>query len=339
MHVVGWGLYAYYVQDFPTLAGLGLVAYALGLRHAFDADHIAAIDDTTRLMLSKASMPMGIGFFFSMGHSTIVFALAVMVVAAAALVNHQLPAWQDVGSIIGAGVSGVFLLFVGTLNLFVLRGIVKAWRRAGRGAHSSVDFGQALRQRSLIGRMLGGRLRRVITRSWQMYPLGLLFGLSFDTASEIAVLAMTAGAATGGLPAAAVLSLPVLFAAGMSAVDTTDGVLMVKVYRWALVEPSRQILYNVAITGISIAIALCIGTIQIVQVAYRSLDVELGALEPVAGMALEFLGYIVVAVFIALWIASRSWVGYAHRRVRAAGDIASTGSTAPRGPRRPGGAE
>jgi len=209
LHVTGWGLYLYYSTSHPALVGLGFVAYVLGLRHAFDADHIAAVDDTVRYMLQKGKRPLGIGFFFSLGHSTIVLALAIGIMLAATLVSDTLPTWRNLGGIIGAGVSGSFLWAIGILNLVVLVGILKVWRQASIGKHSHDHLEGLLARRGLMNRIFGGRLTRLINHSWQMYPLGVLFGLGFDTASEIGLLAVTAGAATGNLPVAAVLSLPI----------------------------------------------------------------------------------------------------------------------------------
>ena len=208
LHVAGWGLYLYYSAAYPALVGLGFVAYMFGLRHAFDADHIAAVDDTVRFMLQKGKRPLGIGFFFSLGHSTIVLLLAVAVVFAADWVKRGLPMMKDAGSLIGASVSGTFLLAIALLNFLVLLQILKVWGLARRGAHSHDHLEELLAKRGFLNRLFGGRLQRVMSASWHMYPLGLLFGLGFDTASEIGLLAMTAGASAGNLPIAAVLCLP-----------------------------------------------------------------------------------------------------------------------------------
>ncbi len=249
LHALGWGLYLHYAARHPALVGLGLAAYLFGLRHAFDADHIAAIDDTVRYMLQKNKHPLGVGFFFSLGHSTIVLGLSVAIAFAATAIKRDLPQLQDLGGVIGAAVSGVFLLLIGLLNLRVLLDILKVWRHAKTGRHSHQHLESLLAQRGLLNRLFGGRLRHLMSHSWQMYPLGLLFGLGFDTASEIGLLAMTAGASAGDLPVPAVLSLPLLFASGMTLMDTTDGVLMCRAYRWALLNPVRKIFYNVTTTG------------------------------------------------------------------------------------------
>jgi nickel/cobalt transporter (NiCoT) family protein len=301
LHVSGWGLFLYYSTRHSALIGLGFVAYMLGLRHAFDADHIAAVDDTVRYMLQKGKRPLGIGFFFSLGHSTIVFALAVATMFAAAAVKRNLPDLQNLGGTIGAAVAGTFLWVIGILNLLVLVNILKVWRQAKIAIHSHAHLEELLTQRGLINRLLGGRVQRIINHSWQMYPLGLLFGLGFDTASEIGLLALTAGAVTGDLPVAAALSLPILFAAGMSAMDTTDGVLMTKAYSWAFVNPLRKIFYNITITTLSIAVALLIGTIELLQVSISLLHLNGRFFDFIGRLDFGILGYVVVCMFLIAW--------------------------------------
>ena len=301
LHVCGWGLFLYYSSRYPALVGLGFVAYMFGLRHAFDADHIAAVDDTVRYMLQKGKRPLGIGFFFSLGHSTIVFLMAVAIIFAATAVKRDLPELERLGSLIGAGVSGTFLWVIGILNLMVLLNILEVWRQAKTGKHSHAHLEELLTQRGFINRLLGGRLQRIISHSWQMYPIGVLFGLGFDTASEVGLLAMTAGASAGDLPVAAVFSLPVLFAAGMSAMDTTDGVLMSKAYNWAFVNPLRKVFYNLTITSLSITVALVIGTIELLQVVIGTLDLDGPVFDFVAGLDFGILGYVIVGLFLAAW--------------------------------------
>ena len=301
LHVAGWGLYLHYAASHPALVGLGFVAYMFGLRHAFDADHIAAVDDTVRFMLQKGKRPLGIGFFFSLGHSTIVLALAVAIIFATATIKQELPELKNLGGLIGASVSGTFLLVIGILNLVVLLDILKLWRQAKSGQHSHVHLEELLSRRGLLNRLFGGRLQRIVNHSWQMYPLGLLLGLGFDTASEVGILAMTAGASAGDLPVGAVLSLPILFAAGMTAMDTTDGVLMIKAYDWAFVNPLRKIFYNITLTSLSIAVALLIGGIELLQVAIRMLDLHGPFLDRVAALEFGLLGYAIVGVFLAAW--------------------------------------
>ena len=304
LHICGWGLFLYYSASYPSLVGLGFVAYMLGLRHAFDADHIAAVDDTVRLLMQKGKRPLGIGFFFSLGHSTIVLALAVALVFAAALVRQHLPGWQEAGGLIGAGVSGTFLCLIGALNLLVLIDIARVWRGAKTQPHSHAHIDDLLAQRGLLNRLFGQRLRRLIKHSWQMYPLGLLFGLGFDTASEVTLLAMTAGASAGHLPIGAVLCLPVLFAAGMTVMDTTDGVLMTKAYDWAFVNPMRKLFYNLVVTGLSVAVALIIGTLELLQVSIHLLRLHGPFATFLAALDFASLGWVIAALFLLAWAAS-----------------------------------
>ena len=304
LHLLGWGLYLHYAASHAALVGLGLAAYMFGLRHAFDADHIAAVDDTVRYLLQKGKKPLGIGFFFSLGHSTIVLVLAVAIAFSAVAVKNNLPEMKELGGLIGASVSGLFLWIIGILNLLVLFDILKVWQQAKKGTHSHAHLEQLLASRGLINRLFGGRLQKLMNHSWQMYPLGLLFGLGFDTASEVGLLAMTAGASAGDLPIGAVLSLPILFAAGMSVMDTTDGVLMSKAYDWAFLNPLRKIFYNITTTGLSVAVALVIGTIELLQVFIHLLDLRGGFYDQVAGLDFGLLGYFIVGLFLFGWALS-----------------------------------
>jgi high-affinity nickel-transport protein len=301
LHVAGWGLYLHYAGSHPALVGLGFVAYLFGLRHAFDADHIAAIDDTVRFLLQKGKRPLGVGFFFSLGHSTVVLVLALAIGLAASAVTGRIPEMKEIGSLVGVTVSGSFLLLIGALNLVVLLGIVGVWRQATRGSHSHHHLDELLMQRGLMNRLFGRRLSGAINHSWQLYPLGVLFGLGFDTASEVALMAMTAGAAAGNLPVGAIVCLPLLFAAGMSVMDTTDGVLMTKAYNWALSNPLRKIFYNIVTTGLSVVVALVVGGIEILQVAIRLLDLRSPFFDFVAGLDFGVTGYVIVGLFLLAW--------------------------------------
>ena len=301
LHLCGCALYLYYSARFPALVGLGLAAYLLGLRHGFDADHISAVDDTTRYLLQQGKRPLGLGFFFSLGHSTVVFVLCACLVASATAVRHHLPGLGSFGAVIGGGVSALFLLLIGALNLLVLLDLLEVRGRTRITAHEHAHLEEVLARRGLINRLFGTRLRGLIAHSWQMYPLGLLFGLGFDTASEVAVLAMTAGAAAGSLPGAAALSLPILFAAGMCAVDTTDGVLMSRAYDWALFNPVRKMLYNIAVTGLSATVALLIGGLELLQILAGMLHVPGGLLERLQRLDFSQLGYGIVALFALAW--------------------------------------
>jgi high-affinity nickel-transport protein len=301
LHIAGWGTYLHYAARYPQLVGLGFVAYMFGLRHAFDADHIAAVDDTVRYLLQKGKKPLGVGFFFSLGHSSVVLVLAVGIAFAATAVKAELPQFRSIGGIIGASVSGTFLWIIGILNLLVLLDILRIWKAASSGTHSHAHLEALLQQRGLLNRLLGGRLQKLMNHSWQMYPLGLLFGLGFDTASEVGLLAMTAGASAGDLPVAAVLCLPVLFAGGMTLMDTTDGVLMSKAYNWAFLNPLRKIFYNITTTGLAVGVALVVGTIELLQVLIGMLDLHGRFFGFVAALDFGVLGYIIVGMFLLAW--------------------------------------
>ncbi len=301
LHLLGWGLYLHYVGPYPHLVGLGFAAYMFGLRHAFDADHIAAVDDTVRFMLQKGRQPLGVGFFFSLGHSTVVLALAVGIAFAATAVKSELPQLKGAGALIGAGVSGTFLWIIGILNLLVLLEIMQIWRTAKSGTHSHAHLEALLQKRGLLNRLFGGRLQKFMNHSWQMYPLGLLFGLGFDTASEVGLLAMTAGASAGNLPIPAVLCLPILFAAGMTVMDTTDGVLMSKAYHWAFINPLRKIFYNITTTGLSVAVALLVGAIELLQVLIGILELHGRYYDAIAALDFGVLGYLIVGLFLLAW--------------------------------------
>ncbi len=304
LHLLGWGLYLHYAVNYPALVGLGFVAYMFGLRHAFDADHIAAIDDTVRYMLQKGKKPLGIGFFFSLGHSTIVLILGVAIAITTATVRQEWPGLKSIGALVGVGVSGTFLWIIGVLNLLVLLDILGVWKQAKTGTHNHEHLEQLLLRRGLMNRLFGGRLQKFLNHSWQMYPLGLLFGLGFDTASEVGLLAMTAGASAGNLPMPAVLCLPILFAAGMSLMDTTDGVLMSEAYHWAFLNPLRKIFYNITTTSVSVIVALVIGTIELLQVLIGMLHLSGPFFDFVAGLDFGLLGYLIVGLFLLAWALS-----------------------------------
>jgi high-affinity nickel-transport protein len=293
LHVLGWGLFAWYSASNPALAGLGVLAYTFGLRHAFDADHIAAIDNTTRSFLQQGKRPLGIGFFFSLGHSTVVFGLATGLAVGASAVKAKLPSFQTWGSYVGAGVSGVFLLAIGVLNLLVLLDIVRIFRDMRRGRLDEKRLEERLLDRGLMSRGLLRRLGARITSSWHMYPLGILFGLGFDTATEVGLLALSAGAATHHVPFLAILSLPLLFAAGMSLMDTADGAFMAHAYGWAFSSPVRKVYYNLTVTTLSVAVALGVGAIELLQVAARNTWLDFNT-----------LGYGMVALFVLTWAVS-----------------------------------
>jgi nickel/cobalt transporter (NiCoT) family protein len=301
LHLLGWGLFLYYARHNPALAGLGSLAYTFGLRHAFDADHIAAIDNTTRKFLQDGRRSLGVGFFFSLGHSTIVFSLATGLAVAAKTVNSQIPSFQDYGGYIGASVSGTFLLLIGLLNLAVLLDILGVFKQMKRGAYDQRKLERALQSQGLMSRFFLKRVGDRIDRSWKMYPLGMLFGLGFDTATEIGLLAIAAGVATHHVPFLAIVSLPLIFAAGMSLMDTADGAFMSQAYGWAFSNPVRKVYYNITVTSLSVAVALIVGMIELLQVTAAKLSLEGGFWAFLHNLDFGKIGYAVVALFIATW--------------------------------------
>ena len=304
LHLVGWGLFVYYSRANPALAGLGTLAYTFGLRHAFDADHIAAIDNTTRKFLQDGKRSLGVGFFFSLGHSTIVLSLVTGLAVAAKTVNSRIPSFQDWGGYVGAGVSGTFLWIIGALNLVVLLDVIRIFRDMRTGAYDKDRLEQRLRDRGFMNRFFLAGISQKIRSSWQMYPLGVLFGLGFDTATEVGLLALTAGVATNHMPFLAVLSLPILFAAGMSLMDTADGAFMSQAYGWAFSNPIRKVYYNITVTTLSVAVALVIGTIELMQVFATRFELDSGFWGWLANLDFGRIGYGIVAAFVLTWAIS-----------------------------------
>ncbi len=304
LHLIGWSLFVYYSRANPALAGLGTLAYTFGLRHAFDADHIAAIDNTTRKFLQDGKRSLGVGFFFSLGHSTIVLSLVGALAIAARTVNSSIPSFQDWGGYVGAGVSGTFLWIIGALNLVVLLDVIRIFREMRTGAYDKDRLEQRLLDRGLMNRFFLARISGRIRSSWQMYPLGALFGLGFDTATEVGLLALTAGVATNHLPFLAVLSLPILFAAGMSLMDTADGAFMSQAYGWAFSNPVRKVYYNITVTTLSVAVALVIGTVELLQVFATRFQLDGGFWGWLANLDFGHIGYAIVAAFVLTWAIS-----------------------------------
>src|SRR3954452_6512722 len=313
LHVVGWGVLAgivapahYVVGASGTVfgVGLGVTAYTLGMRHAFDADHIAAIDNTTRKLMAEGRRPVSVGFWFSLGHSSVVFGLCLLlafgVKALAGQVENGQSTLQQTTGLIGTSVSGVFLLIIGVINLVVLRQIVGVFRRMRDGDFDEAQLEEHLNNRGLMNRILG-RATRAVTRPWHMYPVGLLFGLGFDTATEVSLLVLAGGAAAFSLPWSAILPLPILFAAGMSLLDTIDGCFMNFAYGWAFSKPVRKVYYNMTITGLSVAVALLIGTIELISVLTDKLSIDSGPLAAIGGVDLNLVGYGIVGLFVATW--------------------------------------
>jgi nickel/cobalt transporter (NiCoT) family protein len=315
LHGLGWGILLgvvaprqYAIGDAGVLGvAVGLVAYTLGMRHAFDADHIAAIDNTTRKLMAEQQRPMSVGFWFSLGHSTIVFALVMLIAlgvrALAGQVADEGSLLQQVTGVIGVAVSGTFLMIIGILNLVVLIGIIAVFRRMRRGEFDEEALERQLNSRGFMNRILSG-VTKAVRRPWHMYPVGVLFGLGFDTATEIGLLVLAGGAAAFSLPWYAILTLPILFAAGMSLLDTLDGVFMNAAYGWAFARPVRKVYYNITVTSLSVAVALVIGSIELISILVDEADLTSGPLAAIAALDLTYVGYGIVAFFVVAWLIS-----------------------------------
>jgi high-affinity nickel-transport protein len=312
LHLIGWITLIvfvapehYSVGDKALSIGVGLTAYTLGLRHAFDADHIAAIDNTTRKLMGDGQRPLGVGFFFSLGHSTVVFGLAILlsigVKAMVGPVEDGSSTLHRYTGLIGTSVSGLFLYLIAAINLVILVGIVRVFLRMRGGGYNEAALEQQLNNRGLMNRFLG-RFTKSITKSWQMYPLGVLFGLGFDTATEIALLVLAGTSAAAGLPWYAILCLPVLFAAGMSLLDTIDGSFMNFAYGWAFSKPVRKVYYNITITGLSVAVALIIGSIELLGLLAEQLGWTGGFWDWIGGIDLNVIGFVIVGMFVLTWV-------------------------------------
>ncbi|MBV8612741.1 MAG: HoxN/HupN/NixA family nickel/cobalt transporter [Acetobacteraceae bacterium] len=300
----GWALLAF--RHYPVLLGTALLAYGFGLRHAVDADHIAAIDNVTRKLMQEGRRPVGVGFFFSLGHSTVVVLASIVIAATATAFRDQLDSLRGVGGVVGTLVSAFFLLAIAVMNMVILTSVYRAFRRVRAGEpYAEEDLDMLLAGRGLLARLFRP-LFRMIRRSWHMYPLGLLFGLGFDTATEVGLLGISAAQAAQGMPVWSILVFPALFTAGMSLVDTTDSVLMLGAYGWAFVKPVRKLYYNMTITFVSVLVALLVGGIEVLGLAGDQFGLKgpfwdwIGALNDNFGT----LGYLIIAVFAVSWIVS-----------------------------------
>lgn len=314
LHVLGWGTLLLTVgtrggSGQALSVGLGVTAYVLGMRHAFDIDHIAMIDNTTRKFMSEGKRPLSVGFWFSLGHSTVVFLLVAVIAAGAtaltAMVTTDSSTLQHVTGLFGATVSSVFLLLIGLFNLAVFVGLVRVFRQVRRGEVEQSVIEEKLARRGTLGRVTA-RMTAMMRRPLNLYPIGFLFGLGFDTATEIALLVVAGGAAAASVPWYALMSLPVLFASGMCLLDSADGVVMFRAYSWASDNPVRKLYYNLSITGLSVAVALLIGAIQIIGVVAEELHLTSGPIAAIASLDLSSMGFIVAGLFVAVWLGASS---------------------------------
>jgi len=326
LNVLGWTMLAaatghhYHLTKTNVFGlGTGVLAYTLGMRHAFDADHISAIDNTTRKLMAEGKRPLSVGFFFSLGHSTIVFLLAVLLNFGIRSLDDQVKSgssglhqWTN---IVGTSVSGFFLYLIAGLNIVILVSILRVFRDLRRGEFDNEELEEQLNKRGLMNRLLGGFARKVDT-PWKIYPVGVLFGLGFDTASEVALLVLSGTAVASGLPFYAILSLPVLFAAGMCLFDTLDGCFMNFAYGWAFSRPIRKVYYNIIITGLSVAVAFVIGTIELVGLLSSEFKLHGAFWHTMAAFNINRAGFIIVAMFVVTWVAALAIWRFGHIETR-----------------------
>ncbi|APA94921.1 Nickel transporter NicT [Nocardia seriolae] len=316
LHILGWGTLLLFVvpghhvvQGSVFGVGLGITAYTLGMRHAFDADHIAAIDNTTRKLVAENGRARShtVGFWFALGHSSIVFVMVALLAfgvrALAGSLENQGSGLHEWTGLWGTTVSGSFLIAIGLLNLVSLIGIWRVYRRMRGGDLDEAALERALAERGLLNRFLGP-VMRLVRKPWQMYPVGLLFGLGFDTVTEVGLLVIAGGAAATGLPWYAILVLPLLFSAGMALFDSLDGAFMSHAYDWAFARPVRKIYYHLVITGLSVAVALLIGVQEIVSIFVEKLEITSGFVAWIGNLDLGALGYIIVGLFALTWAAA-----------------------------------
>jgi nickel/cobalt transporter (NiCoT) family protein len=300
----GWAFIAF--SDRPALLGTALLAYVFGLRHAFDADHIAAIDNVVRKLMQDGKAPYSAGFFFSLGHSTVVVLASIVIAIAAAAMQNKLEEFHDIGSVFGTIVSSLFLFIIGIINLIILKNVWGAFTRVKRGEKIvDADLDTLLAGQGLLARIFRP-LFRIVSSSWQMYPIGFLFGLGFDTATEIGLLGISAAQAAQGMSFWTILVFPALFTAGMALMDTTDSILMTRAYGWAFVNPLRKLWYNLTITAASVVVAIFIGGIEVLGLIGDKLGLKEGFWGVVGDLNdnLTNFGFVVVGIFIGSWIIS-----------------------------------
>jgi high-affinity nickel-transport protein len=306
MNIGLWLFAAASFRHYPVLLGTCFLAYGFGLRHAVDADHIAAIDNVTRKLMQQGQRPVGVGFFFSLGHSTIVFGLSAVVAITAIAIKNRFDAIESFGNVAGTLISAFFLLAIAIMNILVLVSIVRTFQRVkAGGVYVDEDFNLLLARRGFFGRLFRG-LFRLVDYSWQMYPVGVLFGLGFDTATEVGLLGISAAEASKGLPIWSIMVFPALFTAGMALIDTTDSILMLGAYGWAFAKPLRKLYYNITITSVSVLVALIVGGLEALGLIQGELDLSGPFWNPIAALNNNFgtLGYVIIGIFMASWIVS-----------------------------------
>ncbi|MEH1768753.1 MAG: HoxN/HupN/NixA family nickel/cobalt transporter [Nostoc sp.] len=306
VNILVWVVALIAFHSYPLLLGTAVLAYSFGLRHAVDADHIAAIDNVTRKLMQENKRPVAVGFFFSLGHSTIVVLASVAIALTASTIQKDFPSFQKVGGLIGTTVSALFLLVIAAINMVVLWDVYKTFQSVKRGGtYDEQSLDEFLNQRGLLGRFFRP-LFRLIDSSWKMYPLGFLFGLGFDTATEVGLLGISASQAAKGLPIWSILLFPALFTAGMSLVDTTDGILMLGAYGWAYVKPIRKLYYNMTITFVSVLVAVIIGGIEALSIIGEQLELKGSFWDFISELSDNFgtIGYLIIGIFVLSWLLS-----------------------------------
>lgn len=303
LNILIWAATLFGFAPYPALYGTSILAYTFGLRHAVDADHISAIDNVTRKLMQENKRPVAVGFFFGLGHSTIVVILGAVVAIAASLLKVDLQL-QSVAGAIGTGASAFFLYLIAFLNAIVLVDIFRAFRKIQRGeGHSEQTLNEILNQRGFLARFFRP-LFKITTKSWHMYPIGILFGLGFETATEVAILAISATTVSKGLPVYLSMLFPLLFMAGMTLIDATDSILMLGAYGWAFVKPVRKLYYNLNITLISVFIAFVIGTIEVLSIVADQLHLHGWLWDTVSDLDFGTIGFLIIGLFIASWLLS-----------------------------------
>jgi len=299
-----WALIAFH--NHPVLLGTAFLAYTFGLRHAVDADHIAAIDNVTRKLMQQGKRPVGVGFFFSLGHSTIVFGLSVVIALTSVAIKDHFDSFESIGGIIGTSVSAFFLLIIAIANIFILVAVYRTFQHVkGGGQFVDEDLNLILAKRGFFGRIFRN-LFRLIEHSWQMYPVGFLFGLGFDTATEVGLLGISAAEAAKGLPIISILVFPALFTAGMALIDSTDSILMLGAYGWAFIKPIRKLYYNMTITFVSVLVALLIGGIEVLGLIGDQLNIQGSFWDMIGSLNNNFgvIGFVIIGIFVVSWAVS-----------------------------------
>lgn len=303
-NLVAWLLTLWISTRFLPVLSTGLLTYTFGLRHGVDADHIAAIDNVTRKLMQEGKRPVSVGFFFALGHSTIVTALCAVVAISAALLQNGVPAFKELGSWVGTGLSAAFLYIIGIVNLLVLIDVYRSFRKVVRGGfYDEESLSYTLNRRGILNRIFAPIVRSV-DHSWKMYFVGLLFGLGFETASEVTLIGVSATTASNGLPILFVMVFPLLFAAGMSLMDTTDSILMLGAYGWAFIKPVRKLYYNFTITLVSVLVALVVGTIEALGIVAAKFKLAGGLWNWVNNIDLNVLGFLIIGLFVVSWLIS-----------------------------------